>query len=258
MPLDLNPHLVKKTRNLTNVRNQFRVRLGPLTTKIRSTHRLIKPAKIYSPICQIEISNQLDSTSTRFLTDGFDFIENFFGDNTLNALVDSWPPRRYFSPIPSLAASYFSGFQYSDEQVPDFEENLFPQTAELFRFLHSAQFCAKISNFCGDGFLRQPNTGGLSWANGRSILLPHVDEVRETGEPSWINIIFFLKTSGFGRNRGATGLYKENNYDLPLFIPSTTENSALVYDATRHFHGFPYMSRFATRWSFTQQYVRKE
>lgn len=257
MPLDLNPRLVSHTRRATNLRNQIRVRLGPLTIKFRSIHRLVKHAKIYTPIAPIGLNNQLESPSTRFLTDGFDFIENFFDDATFNALVDAWPPRRYFSPIPSLAASYFSGLQYGDDQKPNFSEDQFPQTAELFKFLHSAEFCSRISNFCGDGYLRQPNTGGLSWASGRSILLPHVDEVRETGEPSWINIIFFLKTSGFGRNRGATGLYKENNFDSPLFIPSTTENSALIYDATRHIHGFPYMSRFVTRWGFTQQYVRK-
>ncbi len=257
MPLELNPQLVKKSRSFTNVRNQFRVRLGPITIKIRSIHRFVKPARIYSPITRITTSTQLDSPSTRFLTDGFDFIENFFDENTFNAIVDSWPPRRYFSPIRSLSASYFSGLQYGRNQEPGFEEDLFPQTAELFRFLHSTQFCSVISQFCGDGYLRQPNTGGLSWASGRSILLPHVDEVRETGEPSWINIIFFLKTSGFGSNRGATGLYTENNFNSPLFIPPTTENSALIYDATRHIHGFPHMSRFATRWGFTQQYVCK-
>ena len=41
---------------------------------------------------------------------------------------------------------------------------------------------------------------------------------------------------------GGTGIYKDNEFNKPIFIPTTLNNSCLIYDSSENFfHGFKRM-----------------
>ena len=52
------------------------------------------------------------------------------------------------------------------------------------------------------------------------------------------------KTHGDDNNlafSGATGIYQDNNFEKPLFLPTTLKNSVLIYKSTLSFyHGFQF------------------
>ena len=77
-------------------------------------------------------------------------------------------------------------------------------------------------------------------AGNNSYLVPHIDGVKSRLKKAY-NFIFFL--DGNDQNvslSGATGIYKDNEFNKPLLIPSTLKNSLLIYKSTENFyHGFP-------------------
>ena len=71
-----------------------------------------------------------------------------------------------------------------------------------------------------------------------------------------INVIYFLLAGGANpENSGGTGIYKDNKFEKPIFVPNTLLNSALIYNSTQEFyHGFDLMAPGTFRWAITSQY----
>ena len=74
-----------------------------------------------------------------------------------------------------------------------------------------------------------------------SFLIPHIDGIFKNKEKAQhYNFIFFL--DGYDENPvlgGGTGLYKDNEFKSPIFVPRTIKNSILIYNQSEDFyHGF--------------------
>ena len=72
-----------------------------------------------------------------------------------------------------------------------------------------------------------------------SYLAPHIDGV-QTEKSKTYNFIFFIDGNNSNPSlSGGTGLYSDNNFEKPIFIPTTLKNSVLIYNSTSEFyHGF--------------------
>ena len=59
------------------------------------------------------------------------------------------------------------------------------------------------------------------------------------------NIGLFLDGNNFNPYKsGALGLYEDNEFQRPIFIPKNLKNSMFAYDTKKNFlHGFPTMEK---------------
>ena len=86
------------------------------------------------------------------------------------------------------------------------------------------------------------------------LLLQTLDLVSK----SMINCIFFIHASPNNSNLG-TGIYKDNQFLEPLFVPSNLINTLLIYKTDRDlFHGFKEIPKDSFRYAITAQFNQEE
>lgn len=97
-----------------------------------------------------------------------------------------------------------------------------------------------------------------SLAKEGSFLTSHMDTVADDKSvPHMINIIYFVDGAKDPEYSGGTGIYEDNEFKKPIFIPKTMKNSALIYDSKCLFyHGFNIMSKNSFRYAMTFQLRR--
>ena len=82
-------------------------------------------------------------------------------------------------------------------------------------------------------------------AKNRSFLIPHIDSIsQDEGLKNTFNVIYFVDGCNINpKLSGATGIYMDNEFKNPLFIPNTLKNSCLIYNSSSNFfHGFQKIS----------------
>ena len=82
-----------------------------------------------------------------------------------------------------------------------------------------------------------------------SYLIPHQDTViHEKEVENIVNVIFFVDGDLNAEYSGGTGIYHDNEFKKPIFIPNTLKNSALIYNSKKNlFHGFDIMKKHSFR-----------
>jgi hypothetical protein len=178
-------------------------------------------------------------------------------------LKKNFPAKMFFSPMKTIDKQYNFGFKWVRDKknnIQDYE--LFNEINSFFLFLKSTTFQELINNFCNDGKKRSLFSFTLTIAAKNSILFPHKDSIANLAEGSSIekkntaiNLIFFIKGKKSGTNIGATGIYEDNLFLKPIFIPNNINNSLLIYKSDANFyHGFNKMESNSERFTVNAQY----
>ena len=137
---------------------------------------------------------------------------------------------------------------------------MYPSYQKLYKFLDSKEMAEKVKAITNSSEASLYSIA-LSRAEEGSFLSPHVDTITtpenlKPGEKVMMNFIYFLLAGGNSpENTGGTGLYLDNEFKNPIFIPSPLRNSALLYDSIEQFyHGFDLMAPGSFRWAIVFQF----
>jgi hypothetical protein len=186
-------------------------------------------------------------------------LDNFF----YKKIKNNFPPKIFFFPMKTLDKQYNFGFKWVKDKNSDIRDyELFNEIKSFFLFLKSTFFEELISNLCNDGKKRSLFSFTLTIAGKNSILFPHKDSIANLNEGSSIekkntaiNLIFFIKGKKSGSNIGATGIYEDNLFLKPIFVPNNINNSLLIYKSDANFyHGFNKMESNSQRFTVNAQY----
>jgi len=203
----------------------------------------------------------LSKYSKTFQEKGYCFIENFFDEISYKNLLDNWPNENYFPVGESPGKFYSFSIKFDmldsnllkqksiDEKVSNVKNlNKLPVLESLYKFILSKNTSNnfkklmhnsdnEIWNFC---------LAILTSAKEGSFLIPHIDGyIRMEDIPKSINIgIFIDGNNGNPKGSGALGLYEDNEFKKPIFIPENLKNTALIYDTQKALHhGFNFMEK---------------
>ena len=92
-------------------------------------------------------------------------------------------------------------------------------------------------------------------AGENSYLIPHQDTMMNDKEI--VNVIFFIDGGLNSEFSGGTGIYEDNEFKKPIFIPTTVKNSAIIYNSRRNFfHGFDIIKEKTLRKAVSFQLVK--
>ena len=212
--------------------------------------------------------NNLTKYKEQYKSENFSFIENFFETNTHNALCDSFPNEVFFS-YPRTGEKFYrvshETIWIRDRNDTTFNSSIgteffdiYPSYRIFYDFLNSPEMADTVKILTGSQNVKLYSIL-LNRCQEGSFLAPHQDTVaknREPGEKVMINIIYFLLAGGASpENSGGTGIYNDNEFNSPKFIPTNLRNSALIYNSTDSFyHGFDLMSPGSFRWAITIQF----
>lgn len=214
-------------------------------------------------------SSKIDHFRQEFKDKKYTFIENFFSEDTFNKLCDSFPHEIFFN-YPKNGSKYYlwsddsrlcinSNKELYKEPNLQFLET-YPTYKKLYDFLSSDNMSEKVKTITKSSEATLYSIA-ITRAEGGSYLAPHLDTVAsqlemKTGDKVMMNFIYFLLSGGSSpENSGGTGLYLDNEFERPIYIPSSLRNTALLYDSIEQFyHGFNTMAPGSFRWAIVFQF----
>ena len=184
------------------------------------------------------------------------FIENFVDYESYNIIKNNWPSDKNFylnnSPIKYY---YIHNIIYSENDIKKTKD----ENIKIFsRFLLSKKFSNLIEEFLNDENNYNLKNIVYSVASNKSYLIPHIDSVsKNTKFYKSLNFIFFVEgNDDCIEYSGGTGVYKDNEFNKPIFIPTTLNNSCLIYDSSENFfHGFKIMKPEGYRKAITFSFM---
>jgi hypothetical protein len=212
--------------------------------------------------------NNLTKYKKQYKSKNFSFIENFFDTNAHNQLCDSFPNEVFFD-YPRTGEKFYRWADelswVRDNNTTTFNSSngieffdIYPFYRNFYDFLNSTEV-AETVKILTDSQSAELYSILLNRCQEGSFLVPHQDTVAKnikSGDKKMINIIYFLLAGGGSpENSGGTGIYNDNEFNSPKFIPTNLRNSALIYNSTASFyHGFDVMSPGSFRWAITIQF----
>lgn len=245
--------LIVKLSNLKNRVNKF---------FIKEKKNLLKDFQI----------NTFDTKnlSKRMNEDGYIFIKNFLSNPSFNNLKLNWPKQAFFYAPDSAIKNYSFGFRYFDTSLfpnefdgnenkfinfYDFKKN--ETIFDFYKYLCSEEFEIMFNKIIGKKNYKVFSIVS-SIANENSYLIPHQDTViGDSTTNNIVNVILFIEGSENPEYSGGTGIYSDNEFKLPIFIPDTLKNSALIYNSKQNFfHGFKKMKKNNYRWAISFQLMK--
>ena len=200
-------------------------------------------------------SKDLKNFSEFYKKNGYCFVENFLDENSYNTILNYWPSDIFFPPRLSPTKYYSFSFGFENQNYDDLKKKTANEKIQTVKNIEFSPILKKLYNF----ILSEQNENNFSslygpneyWkcylifstiAHEGAYLIPHKDKVNYNQEiMSSFNVSFFLD----GMNddpvqSGALGLYQDNKFKQPIFIPNNLKNSLLIYDTKKNFfHGFP-------------------
>ena len=188
----------------------------------------------YKIECQLNINqSDLVKYSLDLEKKNFTFINDFFTDSSYKSLLKCWPKIDFFSQSSNILKFYSFGFK----DINNFDNE---ELKKIFLFIKSSElekFVNQLLQFEKENYYNY--SIGLTMAGDNSYLVPHIDGVQKTKSKTY-NFIFFIDGNDSNPSlSGGTGLYLDNDFKKPFFIPPTLKNSVLVYNSTAEFyHGF--------------------
>jgi len=229
-------NLINKKRVFFRFRNFFKIK-----------------KKYSNPTFKVNIdTNLFEKYSKRLKEEGYVFIENFLNEDYHKNIVENWPDLNNFVHTNKITKFYSVGFKFLPTKKNsefNLEKNYIFNNTEIkniySQFL-STEFKKTFNSLIND----QNNNYSLveilcTIAKNRSFLIPHIDSIsQDEGLKNTFNVIYFVDGCNINpKLSGATGIYMDNEFKNPLFIPNTLKNSCLIYNSSSNFfHGFQKIS----------------
>ena len=189
--------------------------------------------------------NSIQKISNDLKLNNFAFVENFLSIESYKYLINSWPNINYFNHNKKIIKHYNVDFCYVREGSIKETFSKFNNSFGLkkfYEFLLSSEFKKFYNNLVN---FEKKNYElwaiASTMATKDSYLVPHIDGIiKKTEIKQPYNFIYFI--DGYEENPilgGATGIYKDNEFKIPILIPNTIKNSLLIYNQSESFyHGF--------------------
>ena len=210
---------------------------------------------------KIQIKN-LENYNKQYVSKGYCFVENFIDEESYNYLIENWPKSEYF-PVRKSPIKYYSfSFKYdlSDYQLLSTMTNdeklnnvkfldIHPVIKDFFKLILSDEFLNNFLKLMSPSQKKEKwycNTILLTYAKEGGFLLPHRDVVsKNSNNAESFNVGLFLDGNNDNPyDSGALGLYEDNEFKKPIFVPNNLKNTIIVYDTKKNFmHGFPTIAK---------------
>lgn len=231
----------------------LKARTSSTRKRLRSALRANLPAKV--PPSRAEktvVTGNFDKGATDFRENGWTFVEGVWPPEVHCHLIEHWPPDRFLEPMRYVTKAYDTGFAWSRSSMREPEGlRQFPALQAAYDFLRSEEMSRRFSDLAGDGVQRQCNQLLMTRSYWGSNIIPHIDSSNSRYN---INSVFFIDGTG-GKYGGGLGIWKDNEFLEPIFIPENLTNTCLIYDMSEDFfHGFPPMRFGAFRWTINATY----
>lgn len=257
-------------KNLLKLKKKFEIK------KVNFLNSLIRRAKIFfnlynkkktaiEPSFNHISSDLLNIKHDEFIKNRFCYIENFFNNDFYKTLLNNWPSKEFFFEADNPFKNYNFTFRYvgSEAKYKRYTDLKYlkyhPELNSVYNFLlNSNQITSLIYSITK---LDDYKVWSIvcSLAREGSCLTPHMDSVADDKSVlHMINIIYFVDGAKDPEYSGGTGIFKDNEFKEPIFIPNTMKNSALIYDSKCLFyHGFDIMNKNTYRYAMTFQLYKK-
>ena len=209
--------------------------------------------KDYNPNFEVNIeANLFEKYSKKLKEEGYVFIENFLNEDYHKNIIGNWPDLNNFVHTNKITKFYSVGFKFLPKKKNskfNLEKNYFFNKTEI-KNIYSQFLSDKFEKTLNSLINDQDNNYSLveilcTIAKNRSYLIPHIDSIsQDEGLKNTYNVIYFVDGCNINPElSGATGIYKDNEFKNPLFIPNTLKNSCLIYNSSSNFfHGFQKIS----------------
>lgn len=230
----------------------FLIRLRPARTRMRRMLRSLFGRRRAAPAGTPQVTGALEAARDDYRRQGWAYIENVWDPAFHRSLVEQWPAFYYFEPVKTITKGYDLGFQRGlpgTGDPPDLSH--FPALEAAYRHLGSPEFAARMTALAGDGIERGCYQMLLTRAFAGSSVIAHRDS--SVGR-DYINAVFFVAGTG-GAGSGGLGIWNDNEFQDPRFVPHNLTNTCLVYNMSApFFHGFEPMRLGAHRWTINATY----
>ena len=263
----INPNLEKKYEKKIFLKLKFKY--WRFFSKFRKILRILKKPfykKIYSNNISFdtEIINKKKflESSIFYKDNSYCFVENVLDESFYSNLLKNFPPKEFFLPPKDISKQYNYGFKWSyNKNETDLKTDYFHEVNHFFQVLKSTYFIDLLNLFNNDQTSRLLDHYYLTLANKGAILLPHKDSIaKETlsKRENALSMVFFIKGKrNSNGNIGGTGIYLDNEFKKPIFIPKNLNNSLLIYRPDANFfHGFDKMEEDSERFTVNAQFTK--
>jgi hypothetical protein len=219
-------------------------------------------------ILKINLSTDLnyDELKNQFSNNNYCFVENFFPEDVYTSLKNNFPPPDFYLEPENPLKNYKMGFNYSAINKKKYDEKkgikymeLFPVLEQIYDFIKNS---SELKNFVNNVTANEDyqNCNLLTtYSTEGSYLIPHIDTVINSDDfKNVVNFIYFVDGGEVPEYSGATGIYKDNEFNIPLLIPKSLKNSVLIYDTKKpYFHGFKIMKKNMFRKAIIFSFMKK-
>jgi len=271
MAYSINPNIKKKYEK--KIFLKLKLKYWRLFSKFRKILRILKKPfykKIYSNNISFdtEIINKKKflESSIFYKNNSYCFIENILDEYFYSNLLKNFPPKEFFLPPIHMSKQYNFGFKWVyDVNETDLKTDYFHEVNYFFQALKSTYFIDLLNLFINDQTSRLLYSYNLTLADKGAILFPHKDSITNLDEKATLNkketalnMIFFIKGKrNSNGNIGGTGIYLDNEFKKPIFIPKNLNNSLLIYRSDANFfHGFDKMEEDSERFTVNAQFTK--
>ena len=251
---------------------KLKLKYWKVFSKFRKIKRILKKP-LYKNIYLNNNSNYREIINKKNLLKGsifykdnsYCFIENILDEYFYSNLLKNFPPKEFFLPPRLLVKQYNFGFKWVYTDQTDLKTDYFYEVNHFFQVLKSSYFLDLLNLFTNDQNRRLLYSYNLTLANKGAILFPHKDSITNLDENATLskketalNMIFFIKGKrNSDGNIGGTGIYLDNEFKKPIFIPKNLNNSLLIYRSDAElFHGFEEMEKDSERFTVNAQFSK--
>ena len=251
---------------------KLKLKYWRLFSKFRKILRILKKPfyeKIYSNNISFdtEIINKKKflESSILYKQNSFCFVENILDESFYSNLLKNFPPKEFFLPPRHISKQYNFGFKWiNDVNETDLKTDYFYEVNHFFQVLKSTYFLDLLNLFTNDQKKRILCSYTLTLANKGDVLFPNKDSITNLEEKTTLskketalNMIFFIKgKKNSNGNIGGTGIYLDNEFKKPIFVPKNLNNTLLIYRSDADFfHGFDEMEENSERFTVNAQFV---
>ena len=176
---------------------------------------------------------------------GFTFVDNFFDEQSISIIKSIWPPNYFFYTADNPLKNYNFGFRYLNDQFQTFDDfDRCQNFKKFYLYLLADKFTNYINQIIGTKNYKIFSIVA-STAREKSYLIPHQDTIiNDNNIRNIVNVIFFVDGDYNAEFSGGTGIYQDNEFKEPKFIPPNVKNSAIIYNSKKNlFHGFDIMKK---------------
>ena len=196
---------------------------------------------------------------------GYCFVQNLFSSEYYKLLNLTYPTKEFFDEPKNPFKNYKVGFIYNKLQPTKYNpkegvKNIkyFPVLEKLYNFITNE---SEFEKFINEVISKKGYKNIDIWtslAKEGSYLIPHQDSVlSDSNFEDYINCIYFVDGGDDAEYSGGTGIYNDNEFLKPVFIPKNLKNSMIIYNSkSKFYHGFKIMKKNSFRKAISFQFSK--